>query len=125
MATAAEKFDAAFINARKRGAKTFTHNGKKYSTETAMEEARKQLKQGDFNERPRSGNLPGYAKFVMDAQDGSKGYTLSRGANARANAYKQLRDEGKIDSSVMKYERGGSVRGAGMAIKGVRPCKMR
>jgi len=26
---------------------------------------------------------------------------------------------------VMKYERGGKVRGAGMAMKGVRPCKMR
>ena len=124
MATAAEKFDAAFINARKRGAKTFTHNGKKYSTETAMEEARRQLKQGDFNERPRSGNLPGYAKFVMEEQDRPGGYTLSRGANTRANAYKQLRDEGKIDSSGQALKKGGSIRGYGMA-RGGKVCKMR
>jgi hypothetical protein len=35
MATKAERFDTAFSNARKRGAKTFTFEGKKYSTEAA------------------------------------------------------------------------------------------
>jgi len=125
MATAAEKFDAAFINARKRGAKTFTYNGKKYSTKTAMEEARRQLKEGDFNKRPYSGNRPGYAKFVMEEQDRSGGSTLSRGANLRADAYKQLRKEGKIDSSGRALKKGGRVRGAGMAQRGVRPCQMR
>jgi broad-specificity NMP kinase len=39
--TKAERFDAAFINARERGDKDFEFEGKKYNTKTAEEELAK------------------------------------------------------------------------------------
>lgn len=124
MPTAAEKFDAAFINARKRGAKTFTHNGKQYSTETAEEIARKELEAGAFDAKPSTYNKRNYAKAVMERQGTPAGSTFSRGANLRADAYKRLVDEGKMDASGTAYKKGGSVRGYGKA-RGGKACKMR
>ena len=121
MPTAAEKFDAAFINARKRGAKTFTHNGKQYSTETAEGKAREQLKAGEFDDKPSTRNRRNYAKAVMERQGTPAGSTYSRGANLRADAYKQLVDEGKMDASGTALKKGGKVkkdRRDGIALRG-------
>ena len=96
MPTAAEKFDAAFINARKRGAKTFTHNGKQYSTETAEGNIRERLKAGDFEDKPST--------------RGRRRRSLSRGANLRADAYKKLVEEGKMDASGTALKKGGKVK---------------
>ena len=108
MPTAAERFDAAFINARKRGAKTFTHNGKQYSTETAEGNIRERLKAGDFEDKPSTRGSRNYAQFVMETQGKPRG--LSRGANLRADAYKELVKEGKMDASGTALKKGGKVK---------------
>ena len=108
MPTAAEKFDAAFINARKRGAKTFTHNGKQYSTETAEDDIRNRLEAGKYEDKPSTRGSRNYAQFVMETQGKPRG--LSRGASLKADAFKKLVEEGKMDASGTALKKGGKVK---------------
>jgi len=124
MPTEAEKFDAAFINARDRGAKTFTYKDKKYSTETAKEKVTKRFEEGGYDKNYTNRDAIRYAKYVMGTQDTPSGSGFSRGANLRANALKQLVAEGKIDASGKALKKGGKIRGYGLA-RGGKVCKMR
>lgn len=90
MATKAERFDAAFINARKRGAKTFTFEGKKYSTKTAEEEIGggedERLGEWDAEKHPYTKGWD-YMEYVMkERQKPDRGMDMSRGARLRADA---------------------------------------
>ena len=107
MATKAEQFDAAFINARKRGDKTFKFKGETYNTSTAEEEL------ADDQSRPGKK----YLDYVMKARaaGGNRNASLSRGAKMRADA-------GLKEAQGLKS--GGKIRGYGMA-RGGKVCKMR
>jgi hypothetical protein len=123
MATKTEKFDAAFINARERGDKTFEFEGKKYNTKTAEEElARRREREksedeADLSEGQRS-RTEGrkrrnkeYTDYVVDRRktDTERTGFMSRGAQMRADA--------AIKERTQKKSSGGRV-GDGKAIRG-------
>ena len=123
MATKTERFDAAFINARERGDKTFEFEGKKYNTKTAEEELatrrerEKREDEADLSESERSHTEDRkrrnkeYTDFIVDKRKTNTERTgfMSRGAQMRADA--------AIKERSQKKSSGGRL-GDGKAIRG-------
>tara|TARA_R110000824_G_scaffold107546_2_gene253889 strand:+ start:137 stop:526 length:390 start_codon:yes stop_codon:yes gene_type:complete len=115
MATKTERFDAAFINARERGAKTFTFEGKKYNTGTAEEQlaTRRQREASedaaDLSESDRSRTEyrkrrnKEYTDFIVDKRKTNTEETgfLSRGAQMRADAAIKERTQKKSSGGMV------------------------
>ena len=133
-----KEFDAAFVRARKSGAKTFMLGGNKYSTKTAEEELsrrRTEEKKEDRNASPldrikdaftgktsrlttqqgakrRQGK--DYDDFVVENRD-RPNMGLSRGARTRADALikEKQADPRKASANPMvgQFQKGGKVKG--------------
>ena len=86
MATKAERFDTAFSNARKRGAKTFTFEGKKYSTETAEEEVMRGEYAYGIDRNRATPNWKYLENIMKERQKPDGGADMSRGEKIRADA---------------------------------------
>jgi hypothetical protein len=143
-----QTFGQAFAEARRAGKKTFTHNGKSYSTQTrddvkkrddaafAKEDARSKTARavaGDSDNRQRDAEdrrrlAPIAAQGQRDSMAG-KSRAASKASVQRKKQNEMLNNRDfpedlAAGGKVKKYAKGGSVRGAGIEMRGTRKCKI-
>ena len=117
-------FRKAFADAKKKGQKTFTYNGKKYTTQTAAEKAR-----GMSDSELKRAADKSYTKAKLSGGTGRNGLFKSKSHNEIANSYtleQQYRMGDKLekmglDPSKYSDRMKGNFRGSAYALK--RPKK--
>lgn len=136
-------FKEAFAEARKAGDKTFTFGGKKYTTETAGAKSSAPVagrprgesvgepkrpapmfaRDADFDRNVAAAAVRNREAAAERARE-SRGRAVPEGTTPKRKALSTAGVNPKTLMPEREYASGGSVKGAGVAQRGVRKCKM-